>query len=153
MARQKKRKKSAPPPLQRPQAQAADPRTEIVIQDGLTAEGDPRLLSAVLDNLMGNAWKFTRRRPAPRIEVGREVRSGRTTVYVRDNGIGFDPAYADKLFGVFQRLHAAIDYEGHGIGLATVQRIVRRHGGRIWAESKPGAGATFHFTLDEQLRQ
>ena len=133
--------------------QAPDDITEIEIQDGLTSDGDPRLLAAALDNLIGNAWKFTRKSARqPRIEVGKEVRGDQTTFYVRDNGIGFDMQYADKLFGVFQRLHAASEYDGHGIGLATVQRIIRRHGGRIWAEGQVGHGATFHFTLEEEDR-
>jgi PAS domain S-box-containing protein len=122
---------------------APDREAEIQIEPGLTAVGDPTLLANVLDNLIGNAWKFTRDQPVTRIEIGRQAGA----YVVRDNGAGFDMAYAGKLFGVFQRLHGDREFEGTGIGLATVQRIVERHGGRIWAQSEPGRGATFHFTL------
>jgi len=101
----------------------------------------------VLDNLLGNAWKFTSKQPAARIEVGRGEAGDAITYHVRDNGAGFDMALADKLFAPFKRLHIASEFAGTGVGLATVQRIVRRHGGRIWAESAPSRGATFHFTL------
>ncbi len=114
------------------------------IAPNLEAEADAKLLRIALDNLLGNAWKFTARRQAARIEVGRE---NATTFFVRDNGAGFDMAYADKLFGAFQRLHDATEFPGTGIGLATVQRVIHKHGGRIWAESAPEAGATFRFTL------
>ena len=117
------------------------------VQDGLSAQGDPVLLRAVLENLLGNAWKFTGKTASPRVEVAREDREGDAVFVVRDNGAGFDPAYASRLFGVFQRLHTAAEFEGTGIGLATVHRIVRRHGGRVWAEGAPGRGASFHFTL------
>jgi len=120
------------------------------IQEGLVAQGDPRLLRSVLENLLGNAWKFTRERPVAEIEFSaQESESGRRTYKVRDNGAGFDMAYRDKLFGVFQRLHAQREFEGNGVGLATVQRILRRHGGRIWGEGQPGQGASFFFTLNE----
>lgn len=123
-------------------------QAEWVIQDGLAAEGDPRLVRAVLENLLGNAWKFTAARGPARIEFGVWPGSdGRPTLYVRDNGAGFDMAYKDKLFGAFQRLHTQAEYGGTGIGLATVQRIIHRHGGRIWAEGAPDQGATFYFTL------
>ena len=130
--------------------QQRDPerKVEVTIWDGMQANADARLLRAALENLVGNAWKFTARCAAPRIEVGALADGGRTTYYVRDNGAGFDMAYADKLFGAFQRLHAASEYAGTGIGLATVQRIVHRHGGRVWADAKPGKGAVFYFTLD-----
>jgi signal transduction histidine kinase len=121
---------------------------EIVVWDDLPASADPRLLRAALENLMGNAWKFTGKTERPRVEVGALRENGRSTFFVKDNGAGFDMAYASKLFGAFQRLHSEREYAGTGIGLATVQRIVHRHGGRIWAEAKPGKGAVFFFTLE-----
>lgn len=120
-------------------------RVSVAVAEGLAAEGDFRLLRVVLDNLLGNAWKFTARVAEPRIEVG--TIAGGETFFVRDNGAGFDMAYADKLFAPFQRLHGAHEFPGTGIGLATVHRIVDRHGGRVWAESAVGQGATFCFTL------
>ncbi|HUB07634.1 MAG TPA: ATP-binding protein [Myxococcales bacterium] len=121
---------------------------ELVVGSDLRTEADPRLARAVLENLLGNAWKFTAKVSRPRIEVGADpVGSGRT-FFVKDNGAGFDPAYAAKLFAPFQRLHTAAEFPGTGIGLATVQRIVHRHGGRIWAEGAVGKGATFFFTFD-----
>ena len=120
---------------------------ETVIADDLLAEGDARLLRGLLENLLGNAWKFTGKQGAARIEVGLTDAGGERAYFVRDNGAGFDMAYAAKLFGAFQRLHSASEFEGTGIGLATVQRIVHRHGGRVWAESAVGRGATFFFTL------
>jgi signal transduction histidine kinase len=116
------------------------------VEPGMRAYADPRLMRILFENLLGNAWKFTRDNAAARIEVG--CSSGaRNTFFIRDNGAGFDPAYAERLFQPFQRLHPASRFEGTGIGLATVQRIVRRHGGRIWAKSKPDEGATFYFEL------
>lgn len=120
---------------------------ELLVEDGLTAEGDERLLRAALQQLLENAWKFTGRQRSARIEFGRIESDGDQVYFVRDNGVGFDMNYADKLFGAFQRLHGTNDFPGLGIGLATVQRIVRRHGGRIWADSAPGKGATFFFTV------
>jgi signal transduction histidine kinase len=116
-------------------------------QDGLEASGDDRLLRIVLDNLIGNAWKFTRPVTNPRIEVGMSGENGTRAYYVRDNGVGFEMEYRKKLFTPFQRLHAQRDFEGTGIGLATVRRVIRKHGGDVWAESEPGRGATFFFTL------
>ncbi|HET6895373.1 MAG TPA: ATP-binding protein, partial [Candidatus Baltobacteraceae bacterium] len=118
---------------------------EFRIVPGLRAMGEPLLLRAVLENLVGNAWKFTRHTPQALIEFGREGQE----YYVRDNGAGFDMAYANKLFGAFQRLHSADEYEGTGIGLATVARIIHRHGGEIRAHGIVGAGATFWFTLPQ----
>jgi signal transduction histidine kinase len=110
-------------------------------------EADPVLLRQVFANLLSNAVKFTRKNPSPEIEVGSKGENGKLVIFVRDNGAGFDPRYADKLFGVFQRLHRQDEYEGTGIGLATVQRIIHKHGGKVWAESQPGQGATFFFSL------
>ncbi len=124
-----------------------DRKVEFLIADGIGASGDARLLRVVLDNLLGNAWKYTGKHPKARIEFGITGANGGSAYYVRDDGAGFDMAYSDKLFGAFQRLHATSEYAGTGIGLATVQRIVRRHGGRIWAEGKVDEGATFYFTL------
>lgn len=129
-----------------------DRRIEVEIADGLEAEGDAQLLESVLENLLGNAWKFTGTRENPRIEVGARTDAEGTTYFVRDNGAGFKMAYADKLFAPFQRLHSEREFPGTGIGLATTQRIVRRHGGTIWAEGETGVGATFFFTLDPPRR-
>jgi PAS domain S-box-containing protein len=126
-----------------------DRQIDVEIAGGIDAHADPRLVRIVLDNLIGNAWKFTGKRIDARIEVGVEHGGDETIYFVRDNGAGFDMTYAHKLFGAFQRLHAAADFAGTGIGLATVQRIVHRHGGRVWAESVAGQGATFFFTLPE----
>jgi light-regulated signal transduction histidine kinase (bacteriophytochrome) len=120
------------------------------IEDGLVTQGDARLLRVILENLLGNAWKFTGKRAEATIAFGAEVRDGVITYSIRDNGAGFDMAYADKLFGVFQRLHSTHEFEGTGVGLATVQRIVRRHGGNIRAEGAVEQGATFFFSLGEK---
>lgn len=117
------------------------------IEPGMQVRADSRLLRIVLENLLGNAWKFTSKRKDARIEMDRTIEDGRTVYHVRDNGAGFDMALANKLFVPFQRLHMASEYEGTGVGLATVQRIVSRLGGRIWAEGKVGEGAVFSFTL------
>jgi PAS domain S-box-containing protein len=129
----------------------ADPgrQVEILIADDLRARGDRELLRIVIENLVGNAWKFTSKTEEARIEVGTAVHDGERSFFVRDNGVGFEMEYRDKLFTPFQRLHEEAEFEGTGIGLATVQRIVRRHGGRVWAEGKPNEGATFSFTLPE----
>ena len=127
-------------------------QAEVHIQDGLSACGDSRLLSAVLHNLIGNAWKFTSRQPLARIEVGSQLdASGETVFFVTDNGAGFDMAFSHKLFGTFERLHSPGEFSGSGIGLATVKRIVERHGGRVWAQSQLNEGATFYFTLGRIL--
>jgi signal transduction histidine kinase len=117
------------------------------LQPGLVAHGDAGLLRVLMENLLGNSWKFTRKHDAPRIEFGQAQSRGTTVYFVRDNGAGFDMEYANKLFGAFERLHSPGEYEGHGIGLATVQRIVHRHGGHAWGEGRPGEGAIFYFTL------
>jgi len=122
-------------------------RVDFVIAEEAVAQGDRRLLRVVLENLLGNAWKFTGKHPHASIEFGVTGDGGGPAYFVRDNGAGFDMAYAGKLFGAFQRLHRADEFPGTGIGLATVQRIVRRHGGRVWAEGEMGQGATFYFTL------
>jgi PAS domain S-box-containing protein len=128
-------------------SQASRHRPEVVIAESVTAQADPALLRIVLENLLDNAWKFSSRTPGARIEFGMAEAGGKRAYFVRDNGAGFDPAYADKLFKPFQRLHQPDEFAGTGIGLATVQRIVQRHGGRVWAEGAPGNGATFWFTL------
>lgn len=123
-------------------------QVQVHIQDGLLAHADPVLLSVVMNNLVSNAWKFTSRQPSARIDIGCEVGAyGETVYFVKDNGAGFDMAYVDKLFGTFQRLHSPSDFAGTGIGLATVQRIISRHGGRVWADAVEGQGAAFYFTL------
>lgn len=127
----------------------ASPGRQVAIQvaPSMPVNADPSLMRTVMENLIGNAWKFTSKTEGARIEVGCMEQNGATVCFVRDNGAGFDMRYADKLFGAFQRLHAAADYAGTGVGLANVQRIIHRHGGRIWAEAEPGRGAAFYFTL------
>jgi signal transduction histidine kinase len=126
---------------------------EFVIAPELRVDGDPTLLRLVLQNLLGNAWKFTAKNPQARIELGVRPEDGVANYFVKDNGAGFDMRFAEKLFGLFQRFHSASEFAGTGVGLATVQKIIRRHGGRIWAEAlpapNPGHGATFYFTLWE----
>jgi PAS domain S-box-containing protein len=122
----------------------------LLVADGLQVDADPRLMRVLFENLLGNAWKFTGRRPAATIEVGRADENGTAHFFVRDDGAGFDMTYADKLFGAFQRLHRESEFEGTGIGLATVHRIIDRHRGRVWAEGEVGRGATIFFTLQRE---
>lgn len=129
------------------QARQPGRKVELEIQAGVVGMGDPGLLRRVLENLLANAWKFTGKREDPRIEFGAREEKGTTVYYVRDNGVGFDPAYAHLLFTPFRRLHRESDFPGTGVGLAVVQRIVHRHGGRVFAEGAVGHGATFSFTL------
>ena len=131
------------------QLAAAEPdrQVQVDVQDGLNADVDPRLARVLLGNLLENAWKFTGKASSARIEFGASQKNGAPAFFLHDNGAGFDMAYAGKLFAPFQRLHATGEFPGTGIGLATAQRIVHRHGGRIWAEGMVGAGATFYFTL------
>ena len=133
--------------VEQPQYQESDRQVEWVFENGVQAHADESLMLIALENLLSNSWKFTRDTPQPRIEFG-SYRSDATIVYyVKDNGAGFDMAYADKLFSNFGRLHRTDEFEGTGIGLATVDRIIKRHGGEIWAKSEPGQGAVFFFTL------
>lgn len=129
------------------QTNAPERETEFAIHPGVTGFCDPGMLRIALDNLLGNAWKFTSTRSPAHIEFGQARVNGSNAYFVRDDGVGFDMAYAGKLFGAFQRLHEAREYPGTGIGLATVQRIIHKHGGKIWAEAEPEKGATFYFTL------
>ena len=136
--------RSAATELQRTQP---DRLVEFVIPPGIIAVGDGSLIRVMLENLLGNAWKFTSKQATARIEFGAKEQAAQAVYFVRDNGAGFDRAYADKLFGAFQRLHTVDEFPGTGIGLPTVQRIVRRHGGTVWAEASPAAGATFYFPV------
>ncbi|HEY6008158.1 MAG TPA: PAS domain S-box protein [Geobacteraceae bacterium] len=133
----------------------ADPERRVTfrIADGVSASGDAHLLQVVLENLLGNAWKYTATQEEAVIEFGVIDSDGKTACFVRDNGTGFAMADAEKLFIPFQRLHGADEFKGHGIGLATVERVIRRHGGRVWAEGEPGKGATFYFTLDRAMTE
>lgn len=128
-------------------AQEPEREVDVRVEDGIIASGDKRLLKVMMDNLVGNAWKYTGKKAKPAIEFGQMDKNGERIYFVRDNGAGFDMKYANKLFGAFQRLHSAQDFPGTGVGLAIVQRIVHRHGGRTWAEAEPGRGATFFFSL------
>ncbi|HOV40001.1 MAG TPA: ATP-binding protein, partial [Spirochaetales bacterium] len=124
-----------------------DRAVDFVIGEGITAYGDASLLRVVLVNLLNNAWKFTRKHPHATIEFGTRLEEGQTIYFVRDDGAGFDMAYVNKLFAPFQRLHGPAEFEGTGIGLATIQRIIHRHGGTVRAEGEVEKGATFSFTL------
>lgn len=127
-------------------------QTEVIVHPSLTAHADLQLARVVLTNLLANAWKFTRHRDKARIEIGECVHDGQPALRIKDNGVGFDMQYADKLFTAFQRLHPVSEFEGTGIGLATVARVINRHGGRIWAEGAVDQGAAFYFTFEEQDR-
>ncbi len=129
------------------QRAAPERRVSVRIQPGLSAHGDPTLLRMALDNLIGNAWKYSARQAQAEISFEGLEHAGQQALVVRDNGAGFDMRFADRLFGAFQRLHSSSEFQGHGVGLASVQRIVRRHGGTIWAEAEVGRGASFYFTL------
>ncbi|HEY0962610.1 MAG TPA: ATP-binding protein [Pseudomonadales bacterium] len=129
------------------QARDPDYRPDVSVWQGMRAEADPKLVRIVFENLLGNAWKFSAKKDKPRIVVGVMKDGAREVYFVRDNGAGFDMKYAGKLFGAFQRLHGMNEFPGTGIGLATVQRIINRHGGRIWFDSAPDSGASFYFTL------
>ncbi len=137
------------------QLRQRDPNREVVlsVHEGIVAHCDPSLIRIAMTHLLENAWKFTRGSSKAHIAFGTEMEAGKAVHFIRDNGIGFDMAYSHKLFGTFQRLHGTDDYEGTGIGLATVQRIIRRHGGQIWAEAAPNQGATFFFTLPGESAQ
>jgi len=126
---------------------------EFVVAPGMKARADPGLVRVVIENLLGNAWKFTRRRAGARVQMDCELAGGEQVFVVRDNGIGFEAAQAENIFKPFQRLHAAGEFEGTGIGLATVQRIVQRHGGRVWARGSVDEGASFFFTLSRQQQR
>jgi PAS domain S-box-containing protein len=123
---------------------------EVHVQPGLMADGDPRMLRIAFQNLLDNAWKYTSRTADARIEFGQKIDGDTSAFYVRDNGAGFDMRFASRLFGAFQRLHTDREFQGTGVGLATVQRVIRRHGGEIWADAAPNAGATFYFTLSAE---
>lgn len=133
------------------QLRASDPKrhVEVEIQPDLTVQADPGLLRVAMDNLIGNAWKFTGKNQHANIKFSSEKRDGQTVFVIRDNGVGFDPAHTDRLFAPFQRLHTIEEFPGTGVGLATAQRIIRRHGGKIWVEAEKDKGATFFFTLPD----
>src|SRR5260370_35659355 len=128
-------------------ASSPERKLEVAIAEGMTASADPRLARILLTNLISNAWKFTAKSAAARVVIGTEIADGGTRMFVRDTGVGFDMIYAHKLFGAFQGRHSQGEFPGGGIGLATVRRIVNRHGGRAWAEGVVGEGATFSFVF------
>lgn len=127
-------------------------KVDIDIQQNMIAKGDPRLLRIVLQNLLSNSWKFTRECENPKIQFAATNNGEKSAYFVKDNGVGFDVKYADKIFGIFQRLHTRQEFDGTGIGLASVQRVVNRHGGKVWVNAKDQKGATFYFTLPENMQ-
>jgi light-regulated signal transduction histidine kinase (bacteriophytochrome) len=139
--------------IQELQRENPDRSVEFVVEDGIVAKGDTRLLQALLQNLLDNAWKYTSKHLTARIEFGKTEHQGRAAYFVKDNGAGFDMKYYGKLFGAFQRLHGPNEFPGTGVGLATAARIIHRHGGEIWAQSQVEEGATFYFTLDPILNE
>jgi signal transduction histidine kinase len=136
------------------ETESKDPARQVplTVAEGMTVEADVRLLRIALEQLLGNAWKFTGRTSGARVEVGRRDVGGEPAFFVQDNGAGFNQAHASRLFAPFQRLHAEADFPGTGIGLAIVQRVIRRHGGSVWAEGTPGSGATVYFTMPPDIR-
>ena len=126
-------------------------KIRLVIQEGIMVRGDGRLLRIVMENLIGNAWKFTSRHPKASIEFGMRQNKEISVYFIRDDGAGFDMNYVLKLFGAFQRLHTTNEFPGTGIGLATVQRVIHRHGGKVWAEGEIEKGATFYFTIPQRI--
>ncbi|MCK5045899.1 MAG: hypothetical protein KAS22_04920, partial [Candidatus Heimdallarchaeota archaeon] len=132
------------------QTNEPDRNVKVNVENKIKILGDVTLIRTIMENLLGNAWKFTSKKQKARIDFGRKIINKEEVYYIQDNGVGFDMAYKDKLFAVFQRLHTYNEFKGTGIGLAIVQRIVNRHGGRIWAESAVGKGATFYFTLSKE---
>jgi PAS domain S-box-containing protein len=135
------------------QKNESDRKVKLSIEDDLTAMGDEQLLRMALENLIGNAWKFTSKKSSAKIEVGKAKKNNKDVFFVRDNGSGFDMKYVDKLFIPFQRLHSDDEFEGIGIGLGIVNRIIHRHGGEIWAEGKEGEGATFYFSIGGGIKK
>jgi light-regulated signal transduction histidine kinase (bacteriophytochrome) len=127
----------------------SDRKVNVKISEDVRIRCDPRLIKLVLQNLLDNAWKFTSKLPEADIEFGSQEQDGETIIFVKDNGAGFNMEYSDKLFVPFQRLHETEEFEGSGIGLATVQRIINRHGGKVWAESTSNEGSTFYFTIPD----
>jgi len=136
--------------LKKMQSQEPTHKVTWDIADGLKAKADEKLIRTALENLLGNAWKYSSKKESPLIEMGAITKDGQIHFYIKDIGVGFNMANADKLFGAFQRLHTDAEYPGHGIGLATCQRIIHRHGGTIWAEAEPDKGATFYFSLPSE---
>ncbi|MCM0081423.1 ATP-binding protein [Geomonas sp. Red32] len=130
--------------------QAPDRQAVLTIPEGISVNADHELMATAINNLVDNAWKFTVRKETALIEFGYHRQGDETVYYLRDNGVGFDMRYAERLFGPFQRMHGGSEWQGAGVGLALVQRVIHRHGGRIWAEAEPGEGATFFFTIADQ---